>query len=159
MADLGAWSQINCFENWSGIFKREIFKRAEEIMFAAFRHKFVCLIRKNFRSLMTYGQSEHSKICDCNFFTLEDSRRPAGRNQADFFLEADRTTETWPKQFQNKVRTYWCYLQDGPHEKQFNEEKITITNFRVLTLTIIHKRAEILSDKTHKLVPEGRKHN
>ena len=92
------------------------------------------------------------------FFTLEDSRRPAGRNQADFFLEADRTTETWPKQFQNKVRAYWCYLKDGPHEKKFNEEKITITNFRVLTLTISHKRAEILSDKTHKLVPDGRKH-
>ena len=62
------------------------------------------------------------------FFTLEDSRRPAGRNLADFFLEADRTTETWPKQFQNKVRAYWCYLKDGPHENKFNEEKITITN-------------------------------
>ena len=71
MADLGAWSQINCFENWSRIFKREIVKRAEEVMFAAIRHKFVCLIRKNFRSLMTYGQSEHSKICDCNFFFAE----------------------------------------------------------------------------------------
>jgi len=58
------------------------------------------------------------------FFTLEDSRRPAGRNLADFFLEADRTTETWPKQFQNKVRAYWCYLKDGPHEKNSMKKQL-----------------------------------
>src|SRR5437867_4106674 len=32
MADLGAWSQINCFENWSRIFKREIVKRVDVLL-------------------------------------------------------------------------------------------------------------------------------
>ena len=83
------------------------------------------------------------------FFSLEDSRRPAGSNRAHFFLEADRSSEIHLK-FGNKIRAYWHYLQQGLHVQKFG-----IKNFRVLTVTLTHERAKNLSKQAEEMLPKG----
>jgi hypothetical protein len=82
------------------------------------------------------------------FFTVEDSRRPAGANRANFFLEADRSTATQTR-FRDKIRAYWHYLEQGLHT-----EKFQIKNFRVLTLTLTPARARNLCALAAALLPE-----
>jgi hypothetical protein len=82
------------------------------------------------------------------FFTLEDSRRPAGANRAHFFLEADRSTATQTR-FKDKIRAYWHYLEQGLHTKKFD-----IKNFRMVTVTLTHERAKNLCDLAASVLPE-----
>jgi len=82
------------------------------------------------------------------FFTLEDSRRPSGANRAHFFLEADRSTSSQAR-FTEKIRAYWHYLEQGLHAKKFK-----IKNFRTLTVTLTHERAENLCALAASIVPE-----
>lgn len=82
------------------------------------------------------------------FFTLEDSRRPAGANQAHFFLEADRSTETQAR-FRDKIRAYWHYIEQGLHGQKFG-----IRNVRVLTVAKTDERATNLSMLAGSLLPE-----
>lgn len=87
------------------------------------------------------------------FFTIEDTRRPAGANRVHFFLEADRSTETQTR-FKEKIRGYWHYLEQRRHEKKFG-----IKSFRVLTVTISHERSQNLCSLAATASPErGRKH-
>jgi len=82
------------------------------------------------------------------FFTIEDARRPAGANHAHYFLEADRSTATQTR-FQEKIIAYWQYLEQGLHVKKYG-----IKNFRVLTVTLTHKRAENLCTLAAAVLPE-----
>jgi hypothetical protein len=87
------------------------------------------------------------------FFTLQDSRRPEGANRANFALEADRST-TSQSRFQEKIRAYWAYIEQGRHEKKFG-----VKGFRVLTVTLTEARAKNLTDVAASLLPErGRKY-
>ena len=82
------------------------------------------------------------------FFTLEDSCRPEGANRAHFVLEADRSTANHAR-FQEKIRAYWSYIEQGLHEKKYG-----VKGFRVLTVTLTDARARNLTALTASLVPE-----
>lgn len=82
------------------------------------------------------------------FFTLLDSRRPEGANRANYMLEADRST-TSQARFQEKLRAYWAYIEQGRHEKKFG-----IKRFRVLTVTLTEARAKNLSALAASVLPE-----
>jgi len=82
------------------------------------------------------------------FFTLEDSRRPADANRANFFMEADRSTANQTR-FKDKIRAYWHYLEQGLHTQKFG-----IKNFRVLTLTLTEARARNLCQLAVSALPE-----
>ena len=82
------------------------------------------------------------------FFTVEDTRRPAGANRAHFFLEADRSTATQTR-FKEKIHAYWHYLEQGLHAEKFG-----IKNFRVLTVTLTHARARNLCELAASLLPQ-----
>jgi len=85
------------------------------------------------------------------FFKLEDPGQPAGAVGRAFFLEADRSSETWPKQFRDKVLASWYYGKNRLHEEKFG-----IKSFRVLTLTVSEGRAQELCTKTRALLSEER---
>lgn len=82
------------------------------------------------------------------FFTLLDSRRPEGANRASYALEADRSTATQTR-FQEKLRAYWAYIEQGRHEKRFG-----VKGFRVLTVTLTEARAKNLMALTTTVVPD-----
>jgi hypothetical protein len=82
------------------------------------------------------------------FFTLEDSRRRAGANQAHFFLEADRSTERQSR-FRDKIRAYWHYIEQGLHDQKFG-----IRNVRVVTVAKTDERAKNLALLAGALLPE-----
>jgi len=83
------------------------------------------------------------------FFTIEDLRRPAGANHANFFLEADRATTRDHGRFMQKLRAYWHYLEQGLHERKF-----AIKHFRVLTVTKTRERAKNLAKAASAVLPE-----
>ena len=82
-------------------------------------------------------------------FTLEDLRRPAGRNRATFLLEADRSTSSH-KRFSEKLRAYWHYFQQELHTKKFGVKK-----FRVVTVTLTRQRALNLCETAAGILPDG----
>lgn len=82
------------------------------------------------------------------FFSIEDSRRPAGENRAHRFLEADRSSVTHTR-FSDKLRAYWHYLVAGLHVKKFG-----IKNFRVITVTLTPERAKNLCALAASMLPE-----
>ena len=82
------------------------------------------------------------------FFSLEDITSPNGQNQTHIFLEADRSTEHH-KQFQNKLKAYQHYHQQGLHTKKHN-----INSFRVLTITLTKERAENLCKTAQEVLPK-----
>jgi Replication-relaxation len=82
------------------------------------------------------------------FFTLLDSRRLEGANRANYALEADRSTTTQTR-FQEKLRAYWAYIEQGRHEKRFG-----VKGFRVLTVTLTEARAKNLMALATTVVPE-----
>ncbi len=87
------------------------------------------------------------------FFALLDTRRPEGANRANFALEVDRST-TSQKRYQEKIRAYWAYIEQGRPEKKFG-----IKGFRVLTVTLTEARAKNLSAVAAAVLPErGRKY-
>lgn len=83
------------------------------------------------------------------FWSLEDARRPTGRNTTHLFLEADRSTATQTR-FQDKLRAYWHYLEQGMHVTKFG-----IKSFRVLTVTLTEERARNLCALACALLPEA----
>jgi hypothetical protein len=83
------------------------------------------------------------------FFTIEDSRRPEGANRAHFALEADRSTANQTR-FEEKIRAYWHYIQQGLHAKKYG-----VKGFRVLTITITDKRAKSLCALAAAVLPES----
>ena len=87
------------------------------------------------------------------FFGLEDSRRPEGANRTHFALEADRST-TSHRQFKDKLRAYWNYIDQGLHAKKFG-----VRGFRILTVTLTEARARNLCTLAASVIPErGRKY-
>ena len=82
------------------------------------------------------------------FFTLLDPRRPEGANRANHVLEADRSTATHSR-FQEKLRAYWAYIEQGRHQKKFG-----VKRFRVLTVTLTDARAKNLSVLAASILPE-----
>lgn len=82
------------------------------------------------------------------FFGLEDSRRPEGANRTHFALEADRST-TSQTRFQDKIRAYWSYIEQGLHEKKFG-----VRGFRILTVTLTDERAKNLCLLAAATLPE-----
>ena len=82
------------------------------------------------------------------FFTLEETTSPSNLNQTHIFLEADRST-TNNKKFQNKLKAYQHYYQQGLHTKKHN-----INSFRVLTITLTKKRAETLCKSAQETLPK-----
>lgn len=82
------------------------------------------------------------------FFTLLDTRRPEGANRANYMLEADRSTTTQIR-FQEKIRAYWAYIEQGRHEKRFG-----VKRFQVLTVTLTDARAKNLSTLAASILPE-----
>jgi hypothetical protein len=69
------------------------------------------------------------------YFTLGERARPAGHNEASFFLEADRSTTTHAR-FAEKIVAYWSYLTQGLHTKIYGSRA-----FRVDTITLSAERA------------------
>lgn len=88
------------------------------------------------------------------FFTLEDTRRPAGASRRSFFLEADRSTSSQTR-FSDKIRAYWQYVEQGLHAKKYK-----ISSVRVLTVALTDERAENLRNLAIATLPEqgGRKY-
>jgi hypothetical protein len=87
------------------------------------------------------------------FFGIEDSRRPEGANRTHFALEADRSTTSHAR-FEDKLRAYWNYIEQGLHEKKFG-----VRGFRVLTVTLTDERARNLCTLAASVIPErGRKY-
>lgn len=82
------------------------------------------------------------------FFSLKDSLRPEGANRTHFVLEADRSTANHTR-FQEKIRGYWSYVEQGRPEKKFG-----VKGFRVLTVTLTDARAKNLTALAASLVPE-----
>lgn len=82
-------------------------------------------------------------------FTLEDSRRPEGKNRSNFFLEADRSSENQAR-FRDKISAYWHYLEQGLYTKKFGPRA-----FRVVTVTMTRARAENLCVLATSFLPEG----
>jgi len=65
-------------------------------------------------------------------------------NEANFFLEADRSTMT-NQRFFNKMRAYWSYWKQNKHK-----EKLDIDSFRVLTVCKSHQRKDNLRTITRE---------
>lgn len=86
------------------------------------------------------------------FFTLEDSRRPEGANRAHFALEADRST-TSQTRFEEKLRAYWNYIEQGLHVKKFG-----VKGFRIVTITLTDERAKNLCLLASTLPERARKY-
>ncbi len=86
-------------------------------------------------------------VCPDAFFVLRDRNRPDGRNQFNFFVEADRSTTTH-KRFQQKLVAYWQYMQDGLHAKKYG-----INSFRVVTFTLTSERAKGLMAAAREVLP------
>ncbi len=81
------------------------------------------------------------------FFTLEDLQRPEGARRASYALEADRSTTSHAR-FQEKIRAYWAYIEQGLHEKKYS-----VKGFRVLTVTLSDARARNLAGLAASLLP------
>jgi hypothetical protein len=82
------------------------------------------------------------------FFTLQDLRREEGADRANYALEADRST-TAHARFEEKLRAYWNYIDQGLHEK-----KLGVKRFRVLTVTVSEARAMNLALLAASSIPE-----
>jgi hypothetical protein len=97
------------------------------------------------------GRMIPKKVPPDGFFTLEDLRWPEGKRKRDYFLEADRSTETHAKFAPPKVLGYWYYLTDPARkfQKEFGSEM-----FRLVVVTKTHARAESLAGLVERLLPE-----
>ena len=102
-------------------------------------------------TIADYGGAVRLPVRPDAFFILEDSRRPPGANRANYFLEADRST-TDQKRFQEKLKAYWHYLEQGLHTRKYN-----IKNFRMLTITLTPERAKNLCELAGSLLPDRAK--
>jgi len=76
-----------------------------------------------------YFGGERLPVSPDAFFTIEDKG-----DLLHYFLEADRSTMSQDR-FLKKMRAYWQYWREGKQE-----EKLNISKFRVLTLTISQER-------------------
>jgi hypothetical protein len=102
-------------------------------------------------SAMVYEEGERKKspVRPDAFLTLEDTRRPEGKNQAYFLLEADRSTVT-NKRFQRKIKAYAAYF-----EQELHTERYGIKSARVVTVTLTEARALNLCKAAREVVAEG----
>jgi hypothetical protein len=102
-------------------------------------------------TIADYTGQTRLPVCPDAFFILEDSRRSVGANRAHFFLEADRSTATQTR-FQEKLKAYWHYLEQGGHTKKYS-----IKNFRMLTITLTSERAQNLCSLAVTVLPDRAK--
>ena len=79
------------------------------------------------------------------FFTLDD-----GNGAVNFFLEADRATET-TERFVRKLKIYWSWKDDAK-----TMDALGITRFRVLTVAHSEGRAESLCAAAKNADPQKR---
>lgn len=95
------------------------------------------------------GEREKLPVRPDAFFTLEDTRRPEGRNRRHVFLEADRST-TYHERFQKKIKAYHEYFRQELHTKKHG-----IQNARVVTVTRTEARALNLCAASREVMPSG----
>lgn len=93
------------------------------------------------------GKRKKRSVRPDAFLTLEDSRRPAGQNRVNIFLEVDRST-TDHKRFQSKLKRYRAYFDQGLHTKKYG-----IKTARVLTTTLNKERQTNLCEAANKVLP------
>lgn len=98
-------------------------------------------------SVMTKGEKEKLPVRPDAYFVLQDTRQPEGRNIADFFLEADRSTTT-NKRFQRKIKGYSNYFKQKLHTKKYG-----IRSARVITVTLTDERALNLCKAARDVLP------
>lgn len=95
--------------------------------------------KQNDLSDFVYVGSERFPVNPDGFFTVKDKG-----DLLHYFLEADRSTMT-TKRFLNKMKAYWQWWLE---EKC--KDKLSVSKFRVLTITISEKRKENLREITKK---------
>jgi len=98
-------------------------------------------------TIRSHGEEQRIPVWPDAFFTLEDTRRPPGKNRVHFFLEADRST-TAHERFQKKLTGYLHY-----HDQKLHTKKYGINTFRVVTLTLTKERASNLCQLAETVIP------
>lgn len=98
-------------------------------------------------SVYVDGRQRKLSIKPDGFFTLEDTRRPEGRNLADFFFEYDRFSST-QKRWKDKVDRYKLYFEKGLHTKKYG-----IKGAKVVTIGLDAERARKRCEATSEVIP------
>ena len=81
------------------------------------------------------------------YFTLQDERRPSGKDQFHFFLEADRSTMSHARMTQ-KINGYINYFQQGRYRAKYPGMK----TFTVATITETQARATALAEGLSSII-------
>lgn len=81
---------------------------------------------------------------------LKDTTRPDGRNTADFFVEADRSTMSGDR-MEQKIRAYLEYHRQQRYAEKYPGMKM----FQVLTVTETASRARYLAEHLSPILPTG----
>lgn len=81
---------------------------------------------------------------------LKDTTRPEGRNTADFFVEADRSTMSGDR-MEQKMRGYLAYHKQQRYAEKYPGMKM----FQVLTITETASRARYLEQHLAPILPTG----
>jgi len=81
---------------------------------------------------------------------LKDTSRPEGRNVADFFVEADRSTMSLDR-MEDKIRGYLAYHR----EQRYMQKYPGMRMFQVLTITETAAHAPYLEQKLAPVLPAG----
>lgn len=81
---------------------------------------------------------------------LKDTSRPEGRNVADFFVEADRSTMSLDR-MEQKIRGYLAYHRQQRYAEKYPSMKM----FQVLTVTETASHARYLETHLAPILPTG----
>jgi len=96
------------------------------------------------------GKLEKAVFYPDGFFAIRDHHRPAGKNRAFFFLEADAGTFSRPR-LAKKFLAHAAYSQAIRQGKN----PLRLSGFRVLHLSVSQKRADNIWTLAQKLVTKG----
>ncbi len=99
---------------------------------------------------MVGGERKKRRVCPDGLFTLQDNRRPVGKNKGLWFIEADRSTTTH-KRFQDKMNRYAVYFETGLQEKRYG-----IKTPRVVTITKTEARCVSLCEAAREVLPKNK---
>jgi hypothetical protein len=100
------------------------------------------------------GQAQEIQIEPDAFFTLQDTRRPEGKNTRSFVLEADRSTmgkkeRPGSRRMSDKFQKYEYSLRESRIFKKYE-----VTAIRVLTVTRTQSRRDSLAATASQLMNE-----
>ena len=96
------------------------------------------------------GERKSLSVKPDGFFTLCDTRRPEGRNMADYFLEYDRFS-TSKKRWQDKITRFVAYFEQGRHQKKYG-----IKRALVVTIGLDTERTKNRCLATGEVVPRDK---